>query len=1160
MLANGNSAADRAWTDRGGYVEGFEACFDPSGFAIEAADLVPLDPLFKWVLHTAREALRDAGHENSEARVGAVFGNLSFPSASMSRYAESVWRGDSHSDAETAPDARNRFTSGLPALLLERALGLEAGAFALDAACASSLYAIKYACDLLHDGKADVMLAGAVNCADDLFIHVGFSALSALSKSGRSRPFNKEADGLMPAEGAAFVALRRLEDARRDGDEILGVIRGVGLSNDGRGQGTLVPAKEGQVRAIRAAYEVSGLSPQDISLLECHATGTSIGDATEIESLCDVFGTQPEPLGIGSLKSNMGHLITAAGVAGLIKVIESMRAEIRPPTLHADDPIEALGDSPFRILDKPEPWQVPAHVSDGIRRAGVSAFGFGGNNAHLIVEQYQDAAADTAAPLVKPPIAEHQEPVAIVGVGVVASDCPDRAAFRDALLSGGSSVKLGADGKLEGRIDAFDVDIAALGIPPKDLQQTLSQQLLMLDAGRQAAAEVATLPRERTGVYVGMGADPEIARYGARWRLASRDDLAENRPGDDASDLLAQARDGVVSVLESAGVIGSMPNIVANRLNRQLDLGGPSCTVSLEERSGLEALGIAVRALQRNELDAALVGAVDMSCEPVHVAATLECAGLVRAEVPGDAAVALVLKRLDDALRDGDKIYAVVGSDDEAANQKTALRFGPRSEIGSLEHRFGHAHAASGLLHLGAAALSLHHRQRPDGTPWLSSGKRTASIAVGAMDGEESIWTLEEHVESTAHVERLTPSFHIYEGRNGDEVLAALGAGNTSALEKLGTDARLVIVAGDDDILERRIERARAHIRGGAPAGEGVHYRAAPVIGDLAFVFTSAGSAYHGMGEELLAMLPELGDRLGGRFDGLADAMGWVFDDPKKSATNDQRLWGASCLSQMHAELSRGLLGIQPDAAIGYSSGESNSLFALGAWTDMDAMRKEIDESALYTTELAGPFDAVARAWAAEDGNRANTSRVRWSVWALLAPVVRIRELVEAEQHLHLAIIHTESDCVIAGDSDGCARVVAQVIEEFGGGRCHELEYNMAAHVPEVDAFREEWLSIHRRNVSPVPGVRFYSGGSDAAYIPETEACTQTIMNQARQTLDFSRVIERAWADGVRIFVEHGPMSVCSGWIRDVLGERAEQAVIVSLDRKDRGIEIVFEA
>jgi PfaB family protein len=1180
VIATGASAADLSWTDRGGYVTGFDQCFDPTGFAIDEDDVTTLDPLFQWLLHTAREALRDAGYEESEARVGAIFGNLSFPSASMSRYAESIWRaGTDVAPKEPGPDPRNRFTSGLPALILERALELRAGAFALDAACASSLYAIKYACDWLHDDRADLVLAGAVNCADDLFIHVGFSALSALSKSGRSRPFHREADGLMPAEGAAFVALRRLADARRDGDEILGVIRGIGLSNDGRGQGALVPSSEGQVRAIRAAYEMSGVLPQDISLLECHATGTAVGDTTEIASLGEVFGSMPEPLGIGSLKSNMGHLITAAGVAGLIKVLEAMRESIRPPTLYAEDPIDALAGSSFRVLCKPEPWLVPDHVSDGVRRAGISAFGFGGNNAHLIVEQF-DPEAPIAIPapvdpkLAKFVVGEGLKPVAIVGIGVVAAECPDRAAFSEALLSGKSCVKPNASGELEGRIDSFEIDIAALGIPPNDLRQTLPQQLLMLDAGRQAADEVKLLPRERTGVYVGMGADPEVARYGARWRLAEwvgalRLD-ASDRAQQDFEDGLASARNGVVDVLETAGVIGSMPNIVANRLNRQLDLAGPSCTISLEERSGLEAVRVALRALQAREIDAALVGAVDMSCEPVHVAAMRECLGTSGPEAPGDAAVALVLKRLEDAQRCGDRIYAVIESDGETANQGDALDFGPKSEMGSMSDRFGHAHAASGLLHLTAAALSLHHRRRPDGRPWLSSSRRSARIAVSAMHGViggESSWLLHEHVDSKSRAESTSLGFHIYEGRDADEVLQALDEERTSTptggSPSPSLPVRLVLVAGDDETLERRKQRARAHIRDGAPAGEGVHFRSQPVSGDLAFVFTSAGSTYPGMGEELLAALPELGDRLGSRFDGLADAMGWVFEENGDSATNDQRLWGASCLSQIHAELTLGLLGIQPDAAIGYSSGESNSLFALGAWTDMDAMRREIDESGLYTTELAGPFDAVARAWGAADAKQLpgeESKEVRWGVFGLLAPVARVREWVDREARVHLAIIHTENDCVIAGDASACRRIVQQLSEEFGNGRCHELDYNMAAHVPEVDEFREQWLEIHRREVSTVPGVRFYSGGSDAAYVPETEACAQTIMNQAHQTLDFSKMIERAWADGVRIFVEHGPMSACSGWIRDILGERSQQAVVVALDRKGRGIEQVFEA
>jgi acyl transferase domain-containing protein/3-hydroxymyristoyl/3-hydroxydecanoyl-(acyl carrier protein) dehydratase/1-acyl-sn-glycerol-3-phosphate acyltransferase len=1188
VLASGASCADRTWTDRGGYVHGFEQRFDPRGFAVAAEEVERLDPLFQWLLHTAREALRDAGHESSDARIGAVFGNLSFPSASMSRFAESVWMSAHTDGADHAfcvpgrprPDPRNRFNSGLPALILERALALEAGAFALDAACASSLYAIKIGCDWLHDGRADLVLAGAVNCADDLFIHVGFSALSALSKTGRSRPFHRAADGLVPAEGAGFVVLRRLADARRGGDNILGIIRGVGLSNDGRGQGTLVPSTEGQVRAIRAAYEMSGLSPRDISLLECHATGTAIGDTTEIESLVETFGTLPEPVGIGSLKSNLGHLVTAAGVAGLIKILEGMRTGIRPPNLHADEPIAALDGTSFRVLDQPEPWQVPPHVGDGVRRAALSAFGFGGNNAHMIVEQADSSRLGDETPITAGPnVARRAEasPVAIVGVGVVAAGCPDRAAFCEALLSGASCLKEDADGQWEGRIDWLDVDIAALGIPPNDLRQTLPQQLLVLDAGRQAAAEVAALPRERTGIYVGMGTDPEVARYGARWRLAEWGAVSGN-PADAEGpdpDWLDDARDGVIGVLESAGVIGTMPNIVANRLNRQLDLGGPSCTVSLEERSGLQALDLAVRALRSRELDAALVGAVDLSCEPVHLEAARECLN-PELRVPGDAAVAVVLKRLDDAVRDGDRIYAIMQGDERGeeeveesgggkgearrrANQ--TVQWGPGSEIGCLTERFGHAHAASGLFHLVGAALSIHHRVLPNGRPWLSGVERSASVAIAAMDGLQSNaarWQLSEHFASVPRPERAAPILQVFEGRDAGEVLNALEAGRTSTPwndDDPVARARLVVVADDEPTLLRRCERARAHIRDGAPPGEGVHFRAEPVSGDLAFVFTSAGSAYHGMGGDLLAALPELGDRLACRFDGLVDAMGWVFGDPDRVPTNDQRLWGASCLSQMHAELTRGLLGLEPDAAIGYSSGESNSLFALGAWTDMDAMRREIDESGLFTTELAGRFDAIARAWGVGESDSPE-----WAVWALLAPVARVSELIADESRVHLAIVHTPSDCVIAGDSNSCHRVVEAVTRSHGPGRCRKLEYNMAAHVPEVDWFRDAWLRIHRRKVTPVPGVRFYSGGSEAAYIPDSESCTQTIMNQAHQTLDFSKVIERAWADGIRVFVEHGPMSACSGWIRDVLGERASEAAIVSLDRKGRGIETVFDA
>ena len=222
--------------------------------------------------------------------------------------------------------------SGLPAHLAARALGLGAGAFALDAACASSLYAIKLACDRLHDRSADVMLAGAVNRADDLFIHVGFCALSALSKTGQSRPFHRDADGLVPAEGAGFVVLQRLADARgRGAHNVLGVIRGVGLSNDGRGRGLLAPSEDGQERAhAHGATRRRGLAPADVEPgrvpRDRHAGRRRDRDPQHGARVRRLRAT------CRSARSSRtsGTSITAAGVAGLIKVLARDGARAAP--------------------------------------------------------------------------------------------------------------------------------------------------------------------------------------------------------------------------------------------------------------------------------------------------------------------------------------------------------------------------------------------------------------------------------------------------------------------------------------------------------------------------------------------------------------------------------------------------------------------------------------------------------------------------------------------------------------------------------------------------------------------------------------------------------------------------------------------------------------
>lgn len=674
---------DKAWSDRGGYVRGFENVWKPDGFGMAPESLTGVDEGVRWALHCAREALRDAGDSRvgavDRSRVSAIYGLLGFPTAEMSAYAEAYWMG-----AER-PDPRNRFMAAGSVATMRSALGLSGASFAIDTACASSLFAIKLACDQLHDGSVDMALAGAVNRSDDLFIHVGFTALKALSKSGQSRPFHADADGLLPAEGAGFVALKRLSDARRDGNKIYGVIRGVGLSNDGRGRGFLAPLESGQARAIRQAYEVSGVSPSQVSLLECHATGTSVGDATELKSTGELYqGLSGVPM--GSLKSNMGHLITAAGVAGLIKVLEAMRHQTRPPTLHASKENPALQSSPFRLVHKAERWE-----SNGPRVAGVSAFGFGGNNAHLLVSEDSPDLGEFGTGRSVPHSADE---LVVVALGSVIGNKPDALSAAQALAKNEA---------VHQETGTVEMALAGLKFPPTDLKETIPQQLTILNAARQALTQTEVDPL-RTGVFLGTEPDNEVCRYGLRWRLPNWLRRLGLNPAEHQS-WIERNKDLVVPRLTSAGVVGTMPNIPANRLNNQFDLGGQSFTVFGGPASGQIALHLAARAIESGELDAALVGAVDMCADQVHRRAQTD---LERGPGEGqlvegaDAAVMLVIKRASDAQRAGDTIL------------------GRLSLSGPSFPQLGANHAAQGLrdLALGyAQGLKTHYQ--PEG-PTLS--------------------------------------------------------------------------------------------------------------------------------------------------------------------------------------------------------------------------------------------------------------------------------------------------------------------------------------------------------------------------------------------------------------------------------------------------------
>ena len=1118
-------SGDHTWSAKGGYVRGFEQVFDATKFQIDASLIMQLDPLFQWTLEAARQAWEGAGYSTQSEipRAGVILGNLSYPTRALSDFALEVWQ---HGTASKTL-AYNRYMSGLPAQIVANALGARGEAFCLDAACASSLYAIKLASEKLQDNQADVMLVGGVNHADDLFLHIGFCALKAMSRTGQSRPFHSGADGLVPAEGAGFVVLKRLEDAIRDGNSILGVIRGVGLSNDGRGRGMLTPSQDGQYRAMMQAYQMSGLQPEDISMIECHATGTPLGDATELRSMATIFEesnkTSGQQVPIGSLKSNLGHLITASGVAGLLKVLSAMKHKQRPPTIHVDEPVDWLDTTPFRLLTEVEPWE-----SDGPRRAAINNFGFGGNNAHLLVEEWteQSFSLPPAKPALKPK-------VAVVAMSAMVSNIKDADALRHQLMFAPSddlSIKA---------MEEIEFDITQLKFPPNDLVHTLPQQLLSLKTAMQLSEKIDELPGQSTGIYMGMQCDTEIARYGARWRMANLDASDEG---------IQPERDKIIQSLEAAGVLGTMPNIVANRMNSQFNLLGPSYTVSSEEASGLVALKLAMRALLHNDLDAAIVGAADLCADPVHEEAARQVLD-AKYHQGGDVGIILILKRLDDAIRDGDTILATLDPSDDTESYTQNL--GSEEGAVDLTTRFGHAHAASGLLHLGVAALCTSHNAVLSHDPTLAPTPNLESehhikVTATPLLGNPVELAVQRHQGSTPGADTHAPMLHLFSANSIDALKQAVanktighndGPFRLAVLcEKTQLDQKLEEVLSTFDALVQKQSTQRI-----VSLNDDIFFSSTPIEGETSFVFTGPAGAYKGMGRELLLSNPQLLEPLHQQFGNMQQAVGWIYDPQAE----DQRppvdkLWGSSFLCQVHAQLTRQQLKIPTQSAIGFCSGETNALFAMGAWYGLEQMHADINTRGVFDQALGGHFEVLQQdeAWPkTESGESAP-----WQTWRALCDEEELKAAIEDEPNLYLTIISAPGDCVMAGDISAAQRVM----DRLGAHRFRELGYNLVMHAPKALEFKSSWYDLHHRPTTAVDGVRFYTNASCSSYEATSDNAANALTSQAMTTVDFPALVQKAYDDGVRIFIEHGPLAGCSKWISKTLKDQPHLAV--SLD------------
>lgn len=287
-------------------------------------------------------------------------------------------------DPESISSAIPNIVAGLCA----NRLNLGGLANVVDGACASSLLAVEQAMTRLRAGHADLAVVGGQFLQQRPAMSYVFSRLGAVSRSGNIRPFDRRADGILIGEGAGAVVLKRYADAVRDGDRAYAVIKGVGVSSDGRGRDVLAPSPAGQTRALERAYADAGVDPATIDYLEAHGTGTVAGDEAELQSITSFFGANSEKIktrAMGSVKSMIGHLMPAAGIASLIRAALALSNKVVPPSLHCEQPHPLLADSPFYLNTTTRPWIHDLRLPP--RRAGINAFGFGGVNAHVVLEE-----------------------------------------------------------------------------------------------------------------------------------------------------------------------------------------------------------------------------------------------------------------------------------------------------------------------------------------------------------------------------------------------------------------------------------------------------------------------------------------------------------------------------------------------------------------------------------------------------------------------------------------------------------------------------------------------------------------------------------------------------------------------------------------------------
>jgi acyl transferase domain-containing protein/3-hydroxymyristoyl/3-hydroxydecanoyl-(acyl carrier protein) dehydratase len=1162
-------ALDKAYSLTGAWIDG-----RPDPTELEGLKLLPSfdpqeadDSLLHWLL-AGRRAVGEKtllGHD--PAQVGVVAGHVVLPTKAQSEAAVSLYGREATRDWDFNPFApppkTNPFRAvGYSARLLAKALGLTGPAYTVDAACASSLYAVRLALDGLLSGQLTAAVTGGLAQADPLFTQLGFSQLRALSRAGVSRPFDRRADGLVVGSGAVAIVLKTLDRALADGDEVLAVLLSVGLGNDQTGN-LLAPDPKGQARAMAEAFRLADRSPKALGLVEAHGTSTVLGDKVEVASIKAFLKGQKlnQVPALGSVKSNVGHLLSAAGAAALAKVALALKAKVLPPTAGFENPSVDLAEEPaLRVLTQGEPWPDPAPLA---RLATVNAFGFGGVNAQAVLEEYRpELWGQPRAKKAKPPAPLS---AALIASRTVLAPWPSYETLARFWLTPeeppmAQTRRLGALKTTGFFFQDLTVSAEPLKLPPKELAECLPQQTIALKAGLAAIAAAGLEPgrwpkevsRERVGVFMGVEIDPRAADLALRWTAPHRaaEALAAHgliAPAEIAA-LAESFRATAPPPLTHSRVLGALGSFVASRLARYLGAGGPAFTLSEERDSGFRALYEAVRQLVEETVDLAVVGVVDTFGDP-------KTGYLAPRTVWVEGAAVMVL-----------------------AGPKAAKVLPPlgRLTLNAAESRIG---PLSGLFALNRNAFYLRHHLKPLGRGhgmayWLKNPAETRVLAGPGYELAES----QERPPSTLTVppDPIRPDVWFYFKDSKDRPLAEglnrlaalLEANPNRELTRLSRDfwaqeadswalsgagpkgrPALAIQARDGRELTVLLKKALTGEEDRDLKPRVVKAPNEPVLGQLAFVFPGAGNVYKGLGRGLALAFPAVMGQLEAEtLEPVAQFQSELFwaPNPKKPGCRE------AILGQVNFGLlaTRVLesLGVKPQAALGYSLGETAALVALGLWPDRDELYQSLMRSTLFSKDLTGELASPRAFW-----SWPTKKALKWSAGLVprsekavhkaldgLAPSLRFR--------VYALIVNTAEEICVGGEAEAVA-ALAQALE----APFFPIEEVAAVHAPTVGPVKEAYWEFHRRPIVPRPDVKIYSAAWAKAYEPTAELTADSLTAQALKGHRFPDLVNQAYADGIRYFVEIGPGSSATRLVKAILGERPHLAASVAGTAVDEG-------